>query len=426
MFEYTLTAGVAKHPKGEIVSEIRNVLKLHKFVTRFMAVAGRFHGSAAAAHPENLPRTRFEAERKPALRRPPAAPRCAMRRSALALATAAALALLPGAAPAGARDVRPLTDGAGRTVMVPTEVSRVFAGGPPAGLVLYSLAPQKMLGWAMAPSRAALGFLGRDADLPVYGRLAGRGGEANLETVLRLKPDLIVDIGMTTGTFLSLADKVQGATGIPYLLLDGRLQALPATYRLLGRALGAEAAAEERARWIETRLDAITQKLAAVPQDARPRVYLARGPSGLESARTGSINVEAVEAAGGRNVVGDALGSGGLVTLSMEQVLAFDPDVIVALDPAFFARLATDPAWRELRAVKAGKAVLAPQLPFPWVDYPPSVNRVLGVVWLAALLYPEQMDRDVAGAAKAFYPLFYHRDLTGAELEALLANAVFK
>ncbi|MGR7994022.1 ABC transporter substrate-binding protein [Xanthobacter sp. ZOL 2024] len=319
-----------------------------------------------------------------------------------------------------------LMDGAGRRVEVPAPVMRVFPAGPPAGLVLYSLVPERLLGWTRTPAPEALVYLGPHADKPSLGWLGGRGGDANLETLLRFRSDLVVDVGMTSGTYVSLAERVQGATGVPVLLLDGHLAALPASYRTLGRALGVPALAEARAAWIENRLRAVTDGLARVPEAARPKVYLARGTTGLESARAGAINVEAVEAAGGRNVVGEALGGGSLVTVSMEQLLRFDPDVIVVLDPALFARMGDDPLWGALRAVREGKVVLTPQLPFPWVDYPPSVNRVMGVIWLAQLLFPAQMRFDIPAEARDFYRLFYHHTLSGAELDALLAKAAFR
>lgn len=344
----------------------------------------------------------------------------------VALALVGAVAGGSGGVGGPAAWAAPVADAAGRAVEVPAEVSRVFPAGPPAGVVLFSLVPERLLGWTMRPSAAALAFLGPGADKPALGWVAGRGGDANLEAVLRLKPDLIVDIGMTSGTYVSLAERVQQATSVPVLLLDGRLAALPGTYRTLAAVLGVAAAGVERAEWIERHLKAISTRLEPVPQSERPKVYLARGATGLESARAGAINVEAVEAAGGRNVVGEALGAGSLVTVSMEQLLAFDPDVIVALDPGFFARMTQDPLWRELRAVRAGKVVLAPQLPFPWVDYPPSVNRVIGVVWLAALLHPTLMDLDLRGAAKEFYRLFYHHALTDSELDLLLKDAAFR
>lgn len=340
----------------------------------------------------------------------------------LALILALVLALLA----TGGAGARELKDGAGRSIALPASVAHVFAAGPPAAVILYSLAPEKMLGWPQRPAPRALELLGPGADLPALGRLTGRGGEANLETVLRLKPDLILDVGSTDPTYASLAERVQGSTGIPFLLMDGRLSALAETYRRLGLVLGVPETAGRQADFIEQRLSAVRARVEKVPPEKRPKIYLARGAEGIESARAGSINVEALEYAGGRNVVGETLGAGGLVTLSPEQVLAFDPDIIVALDPAFYQRVWNDPVWGQMRAVKAHKVVLAPQLPFAWVDFPPAVNRVIGVIWLAKLFYPELFPENLATDAKDFYRLFYHHDLSDAELQSFLADARFK
>ena len=83
-------------------------------------------------------------------------------------------------------------------------------------------------------------YAARGLRKPEIGRLTGRGNTANLETVIALKPDLILDVGSTRATFVSLAERVQAQTGIPYALLDGRFDAIPDTYRKLG-ALGAPA-----------------------------------------------------------------------------------------------------------------------------------------------------------------------------------------
>jgi iron complex transport system substrate-binding protein len=336
------------------------------------------------------------------------------------LAATALAFLLAGAAAAAARDVE---DATGRRFTLPEVVERVFAAGPPAGLVIYSMAPGKLLGWTRAPSREQLRMLPPDADKPSTGRLTGRGGEANVESVLRLKPDLIVDIGSTDATYVSLAARVQETTGVPHLLFDGRLAALPATYRLLGGVLGADRA-EEQARWIESRLERIRKAVDPLPAERRPGVYLARGPDGLESGRPGSITAEIIEVAGGRNVVPP--GGGGLVSVSLEQVLSWDPDVILALDPAFYETALSDPLWREVRAVREGRIVLSPQEPFPWADFPPSVNRALGTVWLAGLLHPGIPNADIRSEAAEFYGLFYHRAPSPEELDRLLARAAFR
>ncbi|MBU2091004.1 MAG: iron ABC transporter substrate-binding protein, partial [Alphaproteobacteria bacterium] len=294
--------------------------------------------------------------------------------------------LLIGAARADAGQVE---DSAGRVVAVPQRVERVFAAGPPAAIVLYTLAPEKLLGWTRALSPAEDAYLPeRWRGLPGHGRLTGRGNSANLEAVLTLRPDLVVDLGSVGPTFVTLADRVQEQTGIPTLLLGGRLDELPDAYRLLGTVLGREARANLLATYIEDMLDAVQRRIASVPPAERPRFYYARGPRGLDTALTGSINVEAMDFVGARNVAGEAIGKGGLAAVSLEQIIAWNPSVIITAEPGFARQVRDNPNWRTISAVRQDNILLAPQFPFPWIDFPPSVNRVIGVRWLAAKLYP--------------------------------------
>jgi len=336
---------------------------------------------------------------------------------------AGALALLAGGLALGAAAAaRPFTDAAGRTVELPDRIERVLAAGPPAGLLLYTLAPDTMAGWVSAPRPEALPYLEpRTRALPAYGRLTGRGGTANVEGVLAARPDLIVDSGSLGPTYASLADRVQSQLGIPYILLDGSFARMPETYRQLGAALGRQDAADALAASVAALTGAVAKAIESVPEDKRPGVYYARGPRGLETGFTGSINTELLEAAGGRNVAQG--GDGRLGSVSPEQVLAWNPEVIVTLDPAFAAAVRTDPLWRDVRAVQAGRIYVAPQLPFSWFDAPPGVNRVIGLRWLAGLLYPDLFPQPMTEVVRDFYHRFYHVDLDVAQAAALLDPA---
>src|SRR5262249_16779637 len=128
-----------------------------------------------------------------------------------------------------------VNDAAGRAGPIPQRVARGFPAGPPAAILLYTLAPDLLIGWPR-PHRAE-GCEDMLPDLrtrPEVGRISGRGNTASLEVVLALKPDLILDVGATAPTFVSLASRVQEQTGIPYALLDGRFDAIVPTYRTLG------------------------------------------------------------------------------------------------------------------------------------------------------------------------------------------------
>jgi iron complex transport system substrate-binding protein len=322
-------------------------------------------------------------------------------------------------APRGAR-AAVITDAAGRTVPVPQYVARVFPAGPPAAILLYTLAPDLLLGWPRANRPEECAFMLPDiCARPEVGRITGRGNTANLEIVLALKPDLILDVGSTSGTFVSLAQRVQEQTGIPYALLDGRFDAIPKTYRTLGELLGRREEAGKLARYAEDTMHAVLDRVRAIPPDMRPRVYYARGPRGLVTGLGGSINVETIELLG-RNVAGGT--AGGLANVSIEQVLLWNPDVIVTIDQDFAANVLKDPAWASVAAVRNKRVHLSPKMPFGWVDFPPSVNRLIGLWWLGKILYPDRFPEDLKGLMRDFYATFYHVTPSDAQIDHVLAG----
>jgi iron complex transport system substrate-binding protein len=340
-------------------------------------------------------------------------------RAARQLAGAGALTLI-AAAPLAA-EMHTVIDSAGRRVQVPVSVGHVYAAGGPAAILLYTLAPEKMVGWTRALGAEERAFVpARYADLPTLGRLTGRGNTANAEVVLSTRPDLVFDYGTLTETYRSLADRMQQQTGLPYLLFDGSLSAIPEVYTRVGDVLGVGDRGRELAQYAARLLADVDRHVASVPPAQRPSVYYARGPKGLDTAARGSINVESLERLGARNVA-DKLDAG-LISISPEQVLAWDPEVIVAIDRAFAASVRTDPVWKNVRAVRERRVYLVPQAPFPWVDFPPSVNRLIGLKWLGRVLYPAHFPEDLRQETRAFYGLFYHQTPTEAQLDALLAG----
>jgi iron complex transport system substrate-binding protein len=313
-----------------------------------------------------------------------------------------------------------VTDSAGRAVPVPARVERVFPAGPPAAIFLYTLAPELLLGWPRANRREEREFLLPDVGgRPEVGRITGRGNTANLEVVLALKPDLILDVGSVNPTYVSLAERVQQQTGIPYALLDGRFGGIPRGCRTLGALIGQREQAEGFARSAEAAIDAVTRRVQPIAPERRPRVYYARGPRGLETGLGGSINVETIELLA-RNVAGGTRGS--LANVSIEQVLLWNPDVIVTIDQDFAANVLSDPGWAPVAAVRARRVHLSPKLPFGWVDFPPSVNRLIGLWWLGKILYPDLFPEDLRALTRDFYTRFYHVTPDDAQLERVLAG----
>ena len=130
-----------------------------------------------------------------------------------------------------------------------------------------------------------------------------------------------------------------------------------------------------------------------------------------------AINVADVEVEGGSRI-----------EISGEQLLAWNPDYIIVngepkadLDgDAAAEALMANPDFASLTAVQNENVYGAPNTPFSWVDRPPGPNRVIGVRWLAGLLYPDYYDYDLREEATEFYKLFYHMDLTEDQMTNLL------
>ncbi len=302
------------------------------------------------------------------------------------------------------------------------KIQRIFAAGAPAGVLTYVLAPEKLLGWPQKLSADAKTYLcPAFGNLPFLGNLNGRGGTVPLESLLALNPDLILDAGNVDAAYMSFARRRHLQTGIPYVLIDGNLQDIPQQLREVGVLLGVSGRAEHLASEAK---DILTKDVASPMkgvQGNKARIYLARGHDGLETALAGSINAEVIDAAGGLNVASS--GRGRLARVSMEQILNWNPDVIITQDENFFARAQVDSPWSSLPAVKARRLYLAPSLPFGWLDGPAGINRLIGVRWLSALLSKNTLDQEFSKQVDRFYQLFYGYNPGQAMLNRLLGNS---
>ncbi len=292
-----------------------------------------------------------------------------------------------------------VVDATGRTVQIPATIAHVVPAGPPAAVLLEAVAPDLLLGWPGPVSDPARALLSPDAaarkQIP---RLTGRDDVTGM--IAELKPDLILDYGDVSPRYADLARNTQERTGIPTVLLDGALDKIPEAVRTLGRILGRTARTEDVARFAEA--------LLRLPRPAsHPTVVYARGPDGLTVAAP-DTEVTAVFTALGWKVLAPD-GAGTFRPSSVAAIRALDPDRLVFADPAMLDTLAHDDAWRGVRAVREGHAVVAPHLPFGWIEEPPSINRLLGLAWLSgrdpvtlaalagAVLYgnvPTQQDAD--------------------------------
>ena len=130
-------------------------------------------------------------------------------------------------------------DDAKREVQLPSRVSRVFAAGAPAEVLLYTLVPEMLAGRNRLPEGDAIEFFPPAYRTPVFiKQLPEVDNPAADAELLALKPDVYVDYGAVQEDYIAAVEAVQRRTQVPGIILDGTLARIPETYRRLGAALG--------------------------------------------------------------------------------------------------------------------------------------------------------------------------------------------
>jgi iron complex transport system substrate-binding protein len=197
----------------------------------------------------------------------------------------------------------------------------------------------------------------------------------------------------------------------------------PAAISFLGDLVGHRERAEALNAYARDVLARVASVLGKLPDGSRPTVYYAEGMDGLATDGEGSMHTELIPIAGGRNVHRiPSTTHMGMEAISLEQVLAYDPDVILVKEPAARARILADPRWQSLRAVRGGRVLQIPFLPFNWFDRPPSFMRLLGLKWLGHALHPDLVPFDAVAEAKRFYRLFLGVELSDADAAEVLCR----
>ena len=314
----------------------------------------------------------------------------------------------------GSSDAGTLTDSADRTVGIPETVNRVLAAGRPASVLVYALKPESLLGWPSAFRNREAAYISAEfRNLPIAGRLTGSDVDALLERVQGLAPDLIVDFGSIGDRYVELATRTQARTGIPYILADSSFPSMADSTRLVSKALGVG----ERGHALALDIEMTLFRLQSLPRHACPHVYFAEGATGLEEERRRGSYLEMIELAGGCHVKGMPRRIGSRLAFAVE------PEIIITRNRDFHESVWQDPLWADVPAVRDRQVYLSPADPFNWLGHLPSVNRVMGLKWLAGLFHPDAWQGDLREETARFYSLWYHVDLTDAEIDTLLERA---
>lgn len=315
----------------------------------------------------------------------------------------------------------PFTDSLGREFDLPDNLDRIVPSGNLAQLVLYSVAPERIVGWSSQLSGSAKEYFVQDVvNLPVFGTFYGKKANLNKEALMSAAPDVVIDMGEIKGTKEEMTkelDDLQRDVMIPVIFIEAYLDNTPEVFRTLGTLLDEEEKCEELALFAE---DALKMAENARKNITDPvTVYYSSSEDGLDAIAEGNFHGEVIEKVGAKNVVPSSFGSSSN-KVSIEQLFIWDPEVIILTSPEAYDEVTTSRTWRHLSAVKNDRVYLMPSEPYPFIDNPPATNRVIGIYWLGNLLYPELYPIDVVDKTIEFYSLYYNHELSREDAERIL------
>jgi len=198
------------------------------------------------------------------------------------------------------------------------------------------------------------------------------------------------------------------------------LDELRQTVLLTGQLLGPDETkrAEEWLRYFDSRLANIRGVLSTVPAGHELTVLHVMSISPIRVDARDTIIDAWIQAAGGVNAAKDVFGV--MSTVSIEQVLNWNPDVIiVGTTEQDREAILNSAQWRRLKAVQQGRVYVNPKGVYSWDRH--DAEEALQIQWAAKTLYPDKFQSlDIAKETKEFYRLFFKYNLTDDEVRAIL------
>lgn len=319
------------------------------------------------------------------------------------------------------------TDSAGRNVELPATIERIAPSGQLAQIVLFAIAPDMFVGITNKWSASAEKFLDTQYyNLPILGQFYG-AENLNLEEIAKVNPQVIIDIGETKATIIEDMDGISNQIQIPTIHIEATTESMPQAYRTLGKLLNREKEAEALAEYCEQTYSKTQAIMQAVGDENKVKLLYLSGENGLNVIAKGSFHAEILDMVSDNAAIIENPSSKGTGNpVDMEQIVLWNPDVILFAPGSAYSTVGSDPAWQKLDAIRSGHYYEVPEGPFNWMGFPPSVNRYMGMIWVTQLLYPEQAQYNVYDETAKYYNLFYHSQLTEDQYKELVANSLLK
>lgn len=230
-----------------------------------------------------------------------------------------------------APESRVIADAAGRTVEIPAEVNQVVCVG--VGALRYTCyvgGADRVIGvedYETKPGMSRLyNYVNFDKfkDLPVI----GTNGEPFVEEIVGVDPQVIVMSSYAKQD----ADELREKTGIPVVVVPGSDTTLDdkayETIRILGELYGLEDRAETLTAYLRGVQKDLDDRTASIPEESKPTCYVGgvsfKGQHGFEGTEAYYGPFELIHAKNLANTTDQT----GAFNIDVEQVLAWDPDVI--------------------------------------------------------------------------------------------------
>ncbi|THF62588.1 ABC transporter substrate-binding protein [Pseudothauera rhizosphaerae] len=337
---------------------------------------------------------------------------------ACGLACGAAAADAPPDCAASGPHARAVVDMAGRTVTLPPTVNRIATVGsvPVINGYLFTLGAGRAIVNGLPPrftqsnrwwlQTAIAPYL---ADRPV---LQGQiSSEVDLETLVELAPDLVITMDRPRVRVLE-------AARIPVLFIEWKdASDIRANMHILGCALDRRPQGEDYLRYLDDTMRRIRQALAGTSRAGRPKV-LYFSPNTMATPL--DIANWWIEEAGGESVTA-GLAKGGTAHYSHEQLLLWNPDILIVNSPEQETAVYRDERFAKLRAVRNGQVYVTPTGAHAWGQR--TVEQPLTVLWAAKLFHPALFaDVDLSREMRTFYRRFFDYPLTDEEAHTILMS----
>ncbi len=345
----------------------------------------------------------------------PATPRRHWAAAALALTLAVGLSACGGSTAEPAAAPRTVVDTADRTITVPSKIDRIATVGlvPPNNSIVFALGagPKIVNGPPGGYSETYSNYTFLAPNLVKAPAVeAAINDPVNAEALLNLKPDLVV------ASDAKMAEVVAGLGLTTVVISPTTPDGIKKSVSLLGEVLGKQDLAAEYVKYFDDSIARLQEIGKSVPNAGSPTLlYMSASNPMRRPSRTIDWAAQMLGAA----PVTAAQTADGWYRFGVEQVLAWDPQVVIALYPSDKKTLMNDPRYAGLAAVKSGSIHVTPTGAQLWGQT--TSENPLGVLWLAKTLRPEQTkDLDMQAETKGFYQKFFGVTLTDAQVASML------